>query len=99
MTSKQISELEQLIKSKFNKNTPKKKSPIRKNSKHTSKGNCIRCGQKKKLDFQKPLCGICYEEWAFYGNPDYEENCCHKCGRNWSTTIDKPLCIHCWRKS
>ena len=99
MSTKQISELESLIKSKFRKTAAKKKSTVRKTAKRTTKGHCIRCGKKKKLDFQKPLCGNCYEEWAFYGNPDYEENCCHKCGRNWSTTIDKPLCIHCWKKS
>lgn len=64
-----------------------------------SKGYCIRCGDRKKFDFEKPLCGECYEEWAYYQNPEYEEECCHKCGRDWGTTIDRPLCTACWRKS
>tara|TARA_B100000700_G_C14997749_1_gene834748 strand:- start:1253 stop:1822 length:570 start_codon:yes stop_codon:yes gene_type:complete len=103
MSARQISELERLVKSKTRKSAPKsttkKKSPSKKTPKRTAKGYCIRCGDRKKLDFQKPLCRECYDEWAYYGNPDYEEECCHKCGRDWATTIEKPLCIHCWRKS
>ena len=96
MRKKTVRELEALIsKSKSSaKKTVKKKVKPR-----VTKGYCIRCGDRKKFDFKKPLCLDCYDEWAFYSNPDYEEDCCHKCGRDWGTTIDRPLCTNCWRKS
>lgn len=93
MTKKEIAGLEKKVRSL-------KKTPAKKKAKpKVAKGYCIRCGDRKKFDFQKPLCRDCYDEWAFYSNPDYEEDCCHKCGRDWGTTIDRPLCTSCWRKS
>ena len=91
MRQKTIRELESLI----SKAKPSKK----KAKQRVVKGYCIRCGDRKKFDALKPLCRGCYDEWAFYSNPDYEEDCCHKCGRDWGTTIDRPLCTSCWRKS
>ena len=103
MTSKQVSELERMIKSRGKKSSPKRnrnqKSSRKKPVKRNPRGYCIRCSDRMKLDTQKPLCRECYDEWAEYENPDYEEECCHKCGRDWSTTIERSLCIHCWRKS
>ena len=93
MTKREIAQLEKKVRSL-------KKSPAKKKAKpRVTKGYCIRCGDRKKFDFEKPLCRDCYGEWAFYSNPDYEEDCCHKCGRDWGTTIDRPLCTSCWRKS
>ena len=93
LSDAKIRELEKLSRSKKKVRAKKKAKP------KVAKGYCIRCGDRKKFDFQKPLCKDCYDEWAFYSNPDYEEDCCHKCGRDWSTTIDRPLCTNCWRKS
>jgi len=62
-------------------------------------GYCIRCGVPRFRDLAHPLCDDCYDEWAEWSNPNYEENFCHVCGREWSTTIEKPLCDSCYRKS
>ncbi len=61
-------------------------------------GHCIRCGTQVPLDPNKPYCRTCYESWAEWENPEYEENCCHMCGKPTATTIDYPLCKVCFRK-
>ena len=107
MRKKTFRELQGLIE-KPNKKTPskkektaksKKKKTVKKVTPKVSKGYCIRCGDRKKLDTAKPLCRDCYGEWAQYSNPDYEEDCCHCCGKGWATTIERPLCMRCWKKS
>jgi len=77
-----------------------KKVPAKKTArKRVVKGYCIRCETRKKFDAKKPLCGDCYDEWAFFSNPNYKEDCCHKCGRESRTTIERPLCNNCRPKS
>lgn len=60
-------------------------------------GTCIRCGDDVVLNPDKPLCRGCYEEWARYENPDYEESYCHQCGTSSGTSVARPLCRACWR--
>jgi phosphatidylserine/phosphatidylglycerophosphate/cardiolipin synthase-like enzyme len=62
------------------------------------KGACIRCHRQIGLDPGKPLCNECYEKWAEWENPDYEEKYCHVCGRQWQTSYARPLCASCFRK-
>ena len=59
-------------------------------------GACIRCGNHITLDPLRPLCGPCYDSWAEWSNPDYEENFCHRCGRRASVSHARPLCNSCY---
>lgn len=59
-------------------------------------GYCIRCKTLIPLNPDQPLCRDCYDEWAEWENPDYEEKFCHTCGKPTPTTIEKPLCHHCY---
>lgn len=89
----ELRELERRVGKKSSKN-PKTKN---------SEGFCICCGDRKKYDFDKPLCRECYYESESYDywedEWDAEEGFCHKCGKDWETSVDAPLCISCWKKS
>ena len=60
---------------------------------------CIRCADGIPLDPAKPLCVECYDEWAQWKNPDYEEDFCHNCGKERLTSFAKPLCKSCYSKA
>ena len=60
-------------------------------------GACIRCSIDIPLNPEKPFCYSCYETWASYNNPDYQENVCHGCGKDEATSMFYPLCIDCFR--
>ncbi len=65
----------------------------------TQQGTCLRCGCAVALDLDKPLCRDCYQAWAAYENPDYQEQFCHACGAESATSVARPLCRACWRAS
>ncbi len=65
-------------------------------SRSTVRGHCIRCSSAINADPQKPFCRGCYESWAEWENPDYQEQFCLMCGRQWSSSMAKPLCRACW---
>lgn len=60
-------------------------------------GFCIRCGRRIDLDPDRPYCRECYDVWADFGDPDYEEEHCHVCGKPSDTTMNKPLCRSCYK--
>jgi hypothetical protein len=63
------------------------------------RGYCIRCGTAITKNPDKPLCDDCYDVWAEYGNPDYQEKVCHSCGQPAPTSYAKPLCAGCYRSA
>lgn len=62
-------------------------------------GHCIRCRQGVPLNADRPLCIDCYDVWAGFSNPDYQELCCHACGREARTSMSRPLCRSCYATS
>lgn len=62
-------------------------------------GFCVRCRRPIPHDIDRPLCVDCFQEWAEWGNPDYEESYCHTCGTRGPTTKSKPECYSCYRNS
>ncbi len=76
---------------------PKSRSYSHK-SRTKHKGYCIRCGTVIPYDPEKPLCRDCFLEWDVFGNPDYEEHCCHACGKRALTTMAKPECNSCYNR-
>jgi hypothetical protein len=63
------------------------------------KGTCIRCAKTLgKLNGYFSLCNKCYESWANFLNPDYEEKYCNWCGKSHPTSKNKPFCGACWNK-
>ena len=61
-------------------------------------GTCIRCGKSIKLNTEKPLCIICYDEWAEWENEDYHEKYCHSCGKiTGNITYARPQCSSCYK--
>ena len=62
------------------------------------KGTCIRRGEEIDFDPKKPMCNKCYQLWAEYNNPDYQERYCHSCGKEREVTLARPLCRDCFRK-
>ena len=60
-------------------------------------GHCIRCGDNIPFDIERPYCGSCYQTWAQFENPEYEEYNCHKCGKNNYSTMIKPVCYSCYK--
>lgn len=63
-----------------------------------NKGYCIRCGERIKLDGNRPLCDKHYKSWARYKDEDYEEKYCLYCGKKHKTSYSRPLCKTCWKK-
>lgn len=61
------------------------------------KGSCIRCSDAIPYNPDKPLCWSCYESWAEWENPEYQEKHCHQCGRTAKTCMARPLCSRCYR--
>lgn len=68
---------------------------------NNSDGYCIRCKTRIHLNPNYPLCDDCYQVWAQYNNPKFQESYCHKCGRSifWyeeqPISYDHPLCSRC----
>jgi len=80
--------------------TPTAKAPREtRTAKSSKQGSCLRCGDGIALNPDRPLCRTCFQEWARYENPDYEENYCHECGRTATTSVARPLCKTCWKAS
>ena len=68
--------------------------------KGTGKGSCIRCSALIAYDPSKPYCRDCYGVWKEWGNPFYEERCCHSCGEsNGRYTMEKPECYACYMEN
>lgn len=65
----------------------------------TQTGYCVRCGTGIQFNCKRPLCSDCYDEWARWGNPDYEENYCHECCEEAVTSMKRPLCHQCYQES
>lgn len=67
------------------------------NRRKSRQGACIRCGIPVPFDPSRPYCAKCYMEWAKWGNPFYEDRCCHGCGRpDGGYTLEKPQCRECY---
>ncbi len=60
-------------------------------------GYCIRCRTVIGLEPDYPLCDGCYDTWAEWRNPDYEEDFCHRCGDEAEVSYGRPLCRDCYR--
>ena len=58
-------------------------------------GFCIRCGQEKKYDPNRPYDPNCYRKARKTGGTGRTENFCHRCGRKMPTNIMYPLCPRC----
>jgi hypothetical protein len=61
-------------------------------------GFCIRCGQPRAFDPNRPLCDDCYDSWARYANEDYQEKFCHSCGHPAEVSYARPLCGPCYAR-
>jgi RNA polymerase-binding transcription factor DksA len=73
-----------------------KQNTIKRN-KH--QGHCIRCGKPITFNPDKPYCRDCFEIWAQFENPEYEEDFCHSCGELYPANMLKPLCRSCYKKT
>ncbi len=62
-------------------------------------GYCIRCGTSIPHNLDAPYCPACFEVWAKWKNPDYDELYCHTCGDLELTTMAKPQCYSCYIRS
>lgn len=60
-------------------------------------GFCIRCSDSITVDPERPYCNSCFQTWAQFENPHYEENACHVCGYENNSTIIKPVCYSCYK--
>lgn len=66
--------------------------------KFNSKGSCIRCGVSIPFNPEKPLCILCFHEWAEWENEDYLEIFCHSCGKKRDgISFAKPECYPCYQ--
>lgn len=63
----------------------------------SNSGHCIRCGNSVPFDTERPYCGSCFQTWAQFENPDYEEYSCHRCGKENYSTMIKPVCYSCYK--
>ena len=63
---------------------------------HTDSGYCIRCGTSIEFNPMAPLCYSCFQVWAEWQNPDFEENQCHGCGRRVRVSKRNAMCGTCW---
>lgn len=61
-------------------------------------GFCIRCGEHRAFDPDRPLCDDCYDSWAQYQNADYPEKVCHSCGQSAPVSYARPLCAPCYAR-
>jgi hypothetical protein len=59
---------------------------------------CIRCGEHRAFDPDRPLCDDCYDVWAEYENEDYREKVCHSCGQPTQVSKARPLCGPCYAR-
>jgi phosphatidylserine/phosphatidylglycerophosphate/cardiolipin synthase-like enzyme len=66
--------------------------------KYGSKGYCIRCGKRIKLDVKSPYCKKDWIVWKKIGNESYEEKdgVCHICGKSNKSSMKKPVCKSCY---
>ncbi|MBS2033075.1 MAG: phospholipase D family protein [Deltaproteobacteria bacterium] len=63
-------------------------------------GFCIHCGDRIKLNPDRPLCPSDFREWsARVDDPNYREEFCHECGATARTSMRKPLCRDCFEAS
>ncbi|MFA7446035.1 MAG: phospholipase D family protein [Flavobacteriaceae bacterium] len=90
-------EIKKTINVAFNKISNKSSFPITV-SKPPKKGYCIRCEKQIKYNPHEPYCSSCYNVWANFSNPFYEEICCHRCGEYEYSTMEKPQCYDCYIK-
>ena len=75
-------------------------SPVKPARQDKTTGHCIRCGDTRDFDANKPLCEKCYRSWAIFKNESYPEKYCHGCGRQKEgITFAKPLCSLCYREN
>lgn len=67
----------------------------------TLNGFCIRCGKEITFNVMKPLCGVCYESWADWGNEDYPESYCHFSGEPsfGETYYAHPVLSNYWKEA
>lgn len=79
--------------------TPKYSASNRAYSIGTMAGHCIRCGRPVELDMNRPLCEVCYDEWAEWQNADYPERICHICGEPSAVSYARPLCAICYHQT
>lgn len=81
---------------------PSNEEPIavQKLSKNT-KGHCIRCGSKIKLDPEHPYCMADYQKWKKFEDGNYVEKLgfCHICGKSNASSMEKPVCMDCYKKN
>lgn len=85
------------------RNEPQKQTPTKQAEKSDNSrlGFCIRCGEKIKFDPNHPLCDKCYQIWAKFGDPRYQEKCCHACGSNepsHKSSYERPICYSCYKR-
>lgn len=59
-------------------------------------GHCIRCALSIPHSLEKPLCKSCYNIWAQYKDPEFEEYFCHTCGNSGDTSMSHPECYKCY---
>jgi hypothetical protein len=69
------------------------------NSEGQGGGFCIRCAKPIAQNAVKPFCRECYDKWAEWKRPDYEESYCHTCGKKAHTAMNKPQCRVCYKNS
>lgn len=72
-------------------------SDIISNAVNSGKGYCIGCKTRKDYDEYKPLCPVCYKQWA--KNKVLKANYCHMCGKPHATSVNKPVCLSCYKNS
>ncbi|POY34705.1 hypothetical protein C3K47_18905 [Solitalea longa] len=65
----------------------------------SSGGSCIRCGTNIQYNPSAPYCKLCYNTWAQFGNPEYQESHCHGCGKQERTSMLYPECNKCYRSN
>ncbi len=68
----------------------------RNNNRNYNQGFCIRCAENIPVNIDRPYCNSCFQTWAQFENPHYEENNCHVCGYGNDSTLVKPICYTCY---
>ena len=62
----------------------------------TRNGHCIRCGTSIPDKLKKPFCKSCFNVWAKFEDPTFEEYFCFSCGKHADTSMDRPECCKCY---
>ena len=76
----------------------KAKRTLAEKTQKPSRGVCIRCREKIRLNQKKPLCVNCYKAWTKTRDFAVTENYCHVCGKRHASSMARPACLDCYKE-